>query len=161
MYKGVGSERTERSPVRPSYFNPSALLHLRAPDSDRRRKVIPRRSSYLNTSTVLHIKASDRSSEGNRDDPDFDRAQIDPQYTTGAETRWPRGPSRRGTASRFVRIQFDERGCIKPVEVNPPRHAVSCRLSRVNTTHEHYSTKRGSTRSAKARTLVLLARGGS
>ncbi len=26
----VGSERTERSPVRPSYFNSNALLHLRA-----------------------------------------------------------------------------------------------------------------------------------
>ena len=47
-------------------------------------------------------------------------------------TRRPEGPSRRDGASRVVRNLSDGSRRIKPVEVEAPRHAISCRSGRVS-----------------------------
>ena len=58
-----------------------------------------------------------------------------PVTLKGIGTKRSRGPFRGDAASRVVRIPSDGSRRIKPVEVNPLRHAVSCRSFRVSVSH--------------------------
>lgn len=70
---------------------------------------------------------------------------------SGVETSRPVGASRRDSASRVLRIPFDGRGRIKAVEVIPPRHAVSWRLT-------HVKTPRGRTKTHEPHRRVVSSR---
>ena len=127
--------RTERNSVRPSYFNPNALLHLRAPDSGRRRNAIPRRPSYFNTNTLSHLRASE--SRSTRTECSSGTGCPNQTSSTVEVSRRddPEGRPGRGITPRVVRIRSDGSVHLKPVEVHPLRHAFSWLSGLDNRTH--------------------------
>jgi len=131
MYKGIGSEANRTESGSPFVLQPKCPVTLKGigvkatPECDSGSPFV------LQPKCPVTLKGigTDRRSPG-RSGAAGSRSDATARVSTG--TRRPRGPSRRGAAPRVLRISFDGSRHIKPVEVEPLRHAISCRSGRVS-----------------------------
>jgi hypothetical protein len=131
MYKGIGSEANRTESGSPFVLQPKCPVTLKGIGV----KATPECGSgspfVLQPKCPVTLKGigTDRRRPG-RSGVGGSRSDATARVSTG--TRRPQGPSRRGVAPRVLRISFDGSRHIKPVEVEPLRHAISCRSGRVS-----------------------------